>query len=217
MCGRFDLNDHPAVRDLLGKLGVELAPEGYERRYNVAPTAQVPVAFDNEGPAVGVFQWGITPRWSRPEKPAPLLINARCETIREKPSFRKSIANRRCVIPINGFYEWKREKAGKTPYYLRAPDGSGLPLAGIWDISRDGVQQCCIVTTAANEMMAPIHDRMPVILDPGAMKDWIGGGSMADMIDSMMGPASDDRLEATPVSTYVNNSRHDGPRCIEPV
>jgi putative SOS response-associated peptidase YedK len=214
MCGRLNLHHHPAIQDLFAQFGLELARDRYEQRYNVAPTARIPVVFRDDKPAAAIMQWGITPRWSRPNKSPPALINARAETVREKPTFRKLIAARRCVIPANGFYEWKREASRKAAHYITPAQSQVFALAGIWDFSREGVLQCCIVTTAANGAMCPIHNRMPVILPRDAVADWLDPAATTS-IDELMVPAPDGWLRIRPVSAFVNNARNDGPACTE--
>lgn len=216
MCGRINVSDHPGVQALLDLLDIPLHPEHFKKRYNITPGAQLFAALQEGEKPTGVFmEWGILPVWAKPGKFSRPLINARAETVWEKPSFKKLIQKTRIVIPINGFYEWRRENTKKTAFHIQGKDKSSLAVGGIYQISKDGVMQCCIVTTAANSRMSEVHDRMPVILPPEAMADWLNSNDQAQL-NSLMQPASDNTIEITQVSSYVNNAQHDDERCIEP-
>jgi putative SOS response-associated peptidase YedK len=216
MCGRIDLNDHPGVQLLLDYLGVTLSPERFESRYNVAPTAKIFAVVDNKGPQIAEMAWGILPHWAKPGKFSRPLINARSETIWEKPAFRHLIKSNRAIILANGFYEWNRDGKIKTPFYIKPKYAPAFAFAGLYQVSKEGVPQCCIITTLANDVMAPIHDRQPAILPPEKMRDWMTSDDK-DLLDSLMAPVANDFLEAIQVSSYVNNARNQGPKCIEPV
>jgi putative SOS response-associated peptidase YedK len=215
MCGRINVSDHKGVQALLDRLGISLNPAGFQPRYNIAPGAELAVVFQSGTSELAQMEWGVVPPWARPGKFDRPLINARAETIWDKPSFRGLIKSTRAVIPVTGFYEWKRAGSRKQPYYFSGRTGEALPIAGVYQVSKDGVMQCCIVTTAANGTMAPVHDRMPVVLAPESMAAWIGD-SDRDRVDALMCPAPDDRLQAVAVSSYVNNARHEGPQCMAP-
>ncbi len=215
MCGRINVHDHKGVQELLDSLGIKLSPERFESRYNAAPGSNILTAFDNDGPELATMEWGIMPSWAKRGTSSGPFINARSETIWEKPSFRHLIKSRRSVIPVNGFYEWKREGTTKTPYYIRPEKACAFALAGVYQITSDGALQCCVVTTSANDVMRPIHSRMPVILAPGAMKDWIASDNRG-LVDSLMSSAPNEWLQTIRVSSYVNNPRHEGRQCIEP-
>lgn len=216
MCGRINVSDHKGVQALLDRLGVSLDPAAFQPRYNIAPGAVLTAVFRTEAPQAAQMVWGVLPPWAGPRTFERPLINARAETIWDKPSFRGLIRGTRAVIPVTGFYEWKRAGSTRQPYYFSSRSGEALPLAGLYQIDHDGIMQCCIVTTAANGTMAPVHDRMPVVLAADAMAAWLGDDDRGDL-DALMAPAPDDRLQARAVTPYVNNARNEGPQCAAPV
>jgi putative SOS response-associated peptidase YedK len=211
----MNIHDHKGIQELLGHLGLTLVPERFVARYNITPGALLDGAFNSDGPQLAEMEWGIMPPWAKPEKSSRPLINARAETIRDKPSFRKLIKGSRTIIPVNGFYEWKRSGGSKTPYYFDASAAGALALAGIYQISKDGVMQCCVITTEANKLMQPIHDRMPVVIPQEAMGDWLDSED-TNVIDGLMRPADAGALKMVRVSKYVNNARNEGEECIKP-
>src|SRR5262249_46131563 len=154
MCGRFSLTKPQAVAELLGLPEVpELFP-----RYNVAPTQMVAAALESGGGRrLSLMRWGITPPWS----PTMLLLNAKAETVADKPTFRAAFRRRRCLVPADGFFEWQKVGARKQPYHFRLRDGAPFAFAGIWEPGEDS-PACCVITTTPNELVAPVHDRMPV-------------------------------------------------------
>ena len=215
MCGRMNIHDHKGIQQLLDSFGLLLIPERFTARHNVAPGAELLTVFSPDGPQLAEMEWGIVPPWAKPGKFSGPLINARSETIWEKPSFKKQVATARAVIPINGFYEWQRSKEAKIPYYFKPKDAGAMGLAGIYQVSTDGVMQCCVITTAANELMSPVHNRMPVILSGEGMRQWLAEKDR-ETLDRLMVPAPENALECYRVSKYVNNARNEGLECIEP-
>lgn len=220
MCGRYTLQDPEAVAEAIRALGA--APHDIPRRYNGAPTQQMPVVIQKaEALEQVILKWGIVPFFARKEAKPLQLINARSETAVEKPSFRQGIQKRRCVIPADGFFEWKRHPDGKskTPYYIRLKGGRPFWIAGIYEEEAAPIPAgFLLLTTGPNALMEPIHDRMPVILTEEEARDWVRPGaitpeSVAKACDSF--PA--DQMEATPVSSVVNNARNDVPECVVPV
>ncbi len=211
MCGRFVL--HTLVGDLHNHFGLfselDLRP-----RYNISPSQTVPIVRQQEGAReLALCQWGLVPSWAK-SLPATRPINARAETVAEKPFFRSAFKRRRCLIPANGYYEWKQRPGGKQPYYLRVADANLMAFAGIWDRwEHEGeiADTFAIITTRANETTAPVHDRMPVILDPGQYAVWLdtGGASLLTPYAGLM--------VSHPVSTRVNSPRNDGAELIEPL
>jgi putative SOS response-associated peptidase YedK len=161
-----------------------------------------------------LMRWGLIPRWAKDEKIGYKMINARAETVPEKPSFRDAYASRRLIIPVSGFYEWKRSGSHKQPFAIRHPDRSPLAFAGIWESWHD-LETFAIVTTEANEAMQAIHDRMPLILSTEQFDAWLDPDNPdpSDVLTSV----PDEELELVPVSDYVNNARHEGPQCLEPL
>jgi putative SOS response-associated peptidase YedK len=218
MCGRFFILASPReLADLFGLADVpDVAP-----RYNVAPTQPVmAVGLSKEGrPAAATFRWSIVPPWATDPKPGP--INARSETVADKPTFAEAIRKRRCLIPSSGFFEWLRQGKAKQPFAFRMADDRPFAFAGIWEAWRPEsgppLLTCAILTTAANELVRPVHDRMPVILDPRHYGAWIDRDVQEPAeLAPMLQPFAADRMRAFPVSPVVNNPKNDDARCIEP-
>ena len=187
--------------------------------YNVCPTVQVhTVTSDNGTRHLRPMRWGFIPHWYKKPSGGPLLINARSETIAEKPAFRAACRERRCLIPASGFYEWKRtEDQTPQPWWVTRADGTALVFAGIWqdwELGDDRLTTCAIVTTDANAAMAPIHHRLPVILGRDEWPLWLGEAGKGAA--TLMRPIDDAALEFTRVSTQVNSNRATGPALISP-
>jgi putative SOS response-associated peptidase YedK len=216
MCGRIDAHDPVGVNNLVSILDVVIPKDRFPPRYNIAPGATLATVCHKVGFDVADMHWGIVPHWAKPGQFERPLINARAETIHEKPSFRKLVARTRVIVPVNGFYEWRRSEGNRATFYFRSSDQGALALAGIYQIDRDGKMQCCLITTAANSVMRPIHDRMPVLVQREAMADWLQSEDK-HLLDALMQPAADDSIEAMQVSSYVNNAHNEGEKCIEPV
>jgi putative SOS response-associated peptidase YedK len=203
----------------------------------VAPTVPVyAVAVSKRGTGdrshrtLGTFRWGLVPSWARDPAVGNRMINARSEGITAKPAYRAAVARRRCLIPADAFYEWQRRTgpdgrpAGKLPYAVRRRDGQPMALAGLWEVWRpddrpgtEPLRTCAIITTAANEVMGPIHDRMPVVLEVGDWAAWLDPGTDMAVIGDLMAPAAAGILEAFPVSTRVNRVANDGPELLDPL
>lgn len=218
MCGRYALILPPeAIRQLFRFFGPVWngATPNWPPRYNVAPTQLVPVLrAPNE---LALLKWGLIPAWSK-ELPSAPLINARGESIDHKPSFRASFQNRRCLVPADGFYEWREDAKLKTPLFIRMRTQAPIVFAGLWDrwIAPDGkrVDSMAIVTTAANGLIGQLHDRMPVILDANDWAGWLTGSQ--DDAQRLVRPCPDDWLEYFTVSRQVNSVANDGPDLIKP-
>lgn len=219
MCGRFVIELTPdLVATFFGLASVPVLPP----RYNVAPTQIVPVirqGVDGERRLV-MMRWGLIPAWAKEVGAG--LINARAETVNEKPSFRQAFRQRRCIIPASGFYEWQKVGKGNVPYYIRMIDGAPMPFAGIWESWRapEGqvLESCAILTTNANATVAPIHERMPVILSPDAFLPWLDPNLHdAAHLTALLAPCPPGHVEVYPVSSLVNSPANDSPACIEPV
>jgi putative SOS response-associated peptidase YedK len=191
-------------------------------RYNIAPQQPVAVVRATEkGNELGLLKWGLIPSWAKDPTIAYKLINARSETVAEKPSFRSAFKSRRCLIPASGYYEWeKTEGRTKQPYFIRPRDEELFSFAGLWerwhDPEGETVETCTILTTEANELMRPLHDRMPVILGETGEEMWLDSRSTVDALYSLFVPYGSAEMEAFPVSSWVSNPKHDGPRCLEP-
>lgn len=226
MCGRFTLYASPD--EIAAWFGLEQTP-WVEPRYNIAPTQPVGivrVASKAGGREWALVHWGLIPGWAKDPSIGARMINARSETVDEKPSFRAALKRRRCLIPASGFYEWKATERGKQPYLIRPRDGGLMAMAGLWERWRgaDGseIDSCTILTTEPNELMATIHNRMPVLLDREDFPQWLGSGADAtrqelDQLRHLMRPYPAERLIATAVSRYVNDPRHEGIGCMAAV
>jgi putative SOS response-associated peptidase YedK len=169
-----------------------------------------------------MLRWGLIPSWAKDPAIGMKLINARAETVAEKPSFRKSFKQRRCLVLADGFYEWQKEGRVKQPYYIRLKSERPFAFAGLWDHWADAdektIESCALLTTEPNELMAPIHHRMPVILNPDAYDDWLDPDQQdVARLVTLLGPYPAGEMVANPVSRLVNNARFDDPRCVEPL
>jgi putative SOS response-associated peptidase YedK len=231
MCGRYTSTS--TVDDLAAAYQVdEVRTEQLPLRYNVAPSQPVyAVAVRRSGHrALGSFKWGLVPSWAKDPKIGNRMINARGETAASKPAFSAALARRRCLIPADGFYEWQRRNrpdgrpAGRLPYAIRRVDGVPMAFAGLWEVWRDPddpegplLRTCAIVTTSANDLMAPIHERMPVVLAPEDWSVWLDPASELSVIEGLLVPAPADRFEAYPVSSLVNNVNNEGTELLEPL
>jgi len=244
MCGRFVTASSPALiadRFAVDEVDATVTPDP-EPDYNVSPRRNVLAVREREGQRVlSRLRWGLVPSWAKEVKIGDRMINARAETVASKPAYRRAFANKRCLIPADGFYEWKAgtaaggdKKPRKQPYFIHRKDGEPLAFAGLWEVWRvpddrpdnekdlggdDGwLRSCVIVTTTANELMAPIHNRMPVILPESAWERWLDPDEHdVDTLAELLVPADDALLEAYPVSTEVNNARNNGPELARAV
>lgn len=222
MCGRFVLTspvDAIAAEFAAMTGGLVLRP-----RYNIAPMQEVVVVRETGGErTLATLRWGLVPSWAKDPSIASRLINARAETAAEKPSFREAMKKRRCVVPASGFYEWKKEGTRKQPWYFHpSRPGALLSIAGLWERWRspegEVVETMCLLTTEANPLMAPVHDRMPVLLDREQAARWLDpSGHDALALADMLAPAPADALTGHRVSTAVNSVGNDDARNIVPV
>jgi putative SOS response-associated peptidase YedK len=215
MCGRFtQVFTWAEIQEFYALLN-ELAPN-LKPSWNVAPTQEIGVigARENGGLGFTRMRWGLVPSWAKDQSAGAKMINARSDTIAQKPAFREAFAKRRCVIPVSGFFEWKGAGAAKTPYFITSTRGEPLSFAGLWERWRnpegEWVRTATIITTDANEALKPLHHRMPVILDRADIARWLAEGGTA-----LLRPCPDDRLTYWPVSTRVNAVKNDAPDLIE--
>lgn len=221
MCGRFALFSPEEI--LAAMVGV--AGAGFPApSYNIAPSRAIAaVRIAPEGPAkreLARLRWGLVPSWAKDPAVGYRMINARAETAPDKPAFRSAFRRRRCLVPADGFYEWRKTGGRKQPYYVRMADGKPFAFAGLWERweGPDGeVASCAILTTGPNDLLAPIHDRMPVILSPGDFDPWLDPEtSDPATLLPLMRPYPPGAMVAFPVRALVNNPAADDPRCIEP-
>jgi putative SOS response-associated peptidase YedK len=225
MCGRYTLTNPDPVklrqRFLVGESAAEFEP-----RFNVAPTDAVPAVRRDEERAreLGRLRWGLVPgRWAEKRSGRP-LINARAESLASQPAFAESFRERRCLIPADGFFEWRQDEAGKTPVWITLKDNQLFAFAGVWaalpaKASGDAgemLHSCAIVTGEPNDLIRPIHDRMPVILEPGAEETWLDPERPEEELLTLLRPLASDLLVVREVSDAVNDVRNDDPTVIEP-
>lgn len=224
MCGRFVQVEKPEF--YAEHFGAEFVrTETHAVNYNVAPTQQVYAVAEHDGERVLTsFRWGFVPFWAKDLKIGAKTINARSETVADKPMFRQSFASRRCLIPADGFYEWQRKDSGKLPHFIRSSDaGSPLPLAGLWSSWRDRetderVLSCTILTGPPNSLMEPIHDRMPIILPAETWDQWLDPDNAdVDELTRLLRPFPSEGLDEYAVSTLVNKVANNTPELITPL
>ena len=225
MCGRFGLSATPEQLALLLDLDPSDIPP-MSARYNIAPTTESPVVRLNadQRRRVHLVRWGLVPSWAREIGIGNRLINARAETVAEKPSYRSAFARRRCLVLTDGFYEWASVKGQKTkqPHHIGLADDSPFALAGLWerwqpDSAGEALDTFTILTTEANPVLAPIHHRMPVILAPDDYDAWLSRETSPDALHSLLRPCPPVGMVRWPVSPLVNSPRHEGPGCREPL
>lgn len=211
MCGRFTLTSE------IKELQEHFAAGGqfsHHPSYNIAPSREVPTVRSAEsGREIIPCHWGLIPHWSKSGSPFK-AINARAETLATKPFFRDAFRKRRCLIPANGFFEWKKQNRHKQPYYFQLEDNKLMGFAGLWEYwegEQKRIESCTIITTKANDVMKQVHDRMPVILDQNNYEEWLGTGD-----ESLLVPYTG-KMTCHPVATYVNNPKNEGRDLIEEV
>ena len=217
MCGRFTLvADQAEIHERFG-IDLDHRTPRLARRYNIAPTQTVAVVGlrgDRKKRGLALLKWGLVPHFSSDGKPGP--TNARGETVDRLPSFRESFRDRRCIIPADGFYEWLTVGKRKVPHRFTLVDNTLMGLAGIWDVWQgDGAKllTCCLITTSANETVAPIHDRMPVILPPDLWQSWLDPDTPVGSLTAMLRPYSGSMVVA-PASPLVNKAGNEGPELL---
>ena len=229
MCGRYVLKSMP--RHIRAQFGIAdehdegARSEEWRPRYNLAPQQLAPIVRDVDGRRrLDLLRWGLVPRWARDEDFAYRTINARGETVSRLPAFRAAFKARRCIVPADAFYEWQvlAGSKQKQPWCIHRADGELLAFAGLWEHWKpperdEALQTFTIVTTAANAWMAPVHDRMPVILDRAGVSTWLNASTTTDELQGLLRPAPEDALVRFGVGRAVGNVRNDSPALIEPV
>lgn len=221
MCGRFALSIQTSdIEKLVPGTKVDEAPPV---RHNIAPTQNIAAVLNEENRLVRFLRWGLVPFWAKDPSIGNKMINARAETIDQKPAFRNSFKQKRCVVLASGFYEWRKVdgRKSKVPYFIKLKSGEPFTIAGLWDVwkSPEGEQiaSATLVTTSPNELMKQIHNRMPVILDDESRDKWLATGHLDPaMLKSCLVPFDPDKMEAYEVSTLVNNPAFDDEKCTEP-
>jgi putative SOS response-associated peptidase YedK len=220
MCGRYVITSAPeAIRALFHYLDQPHFPP----RYNIAPTQPVPIVRLAEGNRrFALVRWGLIPYWTKNPRDFTLLINARGESLDSKPAFRDAVRRRRCLFPADGFYEWKIEGDGRRPYFIRPRVGGPIAFAGLWDSwmgpNGEEMETACIVTTAANRMLAPLHERMPVVIGPEAFDLWLDCSRVDSVAAAaLITPAPENLFEVYEISTAVNRVANDSAALIEPL
>ncbi|MBC8509958.1 MAG: SOS response-associated peptidase [Chloroflexi bacterium] len=225
MCGRFTLTATPdEIADAFSWL---ITPEGAKSqapRFNIAPSQPIAVVPNTGEKKLDFFVWGLIPFWAKDPKIGSRMINARSETLAEKPSFKAPYKYRRCLILTSGFYEWQKQpgSTSKIPYYIRLKSGKPFAFAGLWDRwnAPDGseILSATIITTQPNDFVKPIHNRMPVILPPDAYDTWLTPGEKSPQeLNDLLRPYPAEEMDAYPVSAFVNNPRNDSPECVQPL
>ena len=213
MCGRFALPSDPAK--IAAQFGTVGAVPNFPSRYNVAPTTDIPMMDADRH--LRLARWGLVPSWAKDIKVGSKMINARAETLAEKPGFRKAFQARRCVVPMDGYYEWR--KSDKQPFYFTSPDGRLLAIPGLWETWKspagEWVVSCTVITTAANDAMMPIHHRMPAMLDDAGVVAWLSASSTPETLLPLLAPPEPGVLESWPVSREVNRVGNEGKNLIE--
>lgn len=221
MCGRFTIT--LAADEVHEQLELGELPRDWQPRYNVAPSQPVAAVTDAQSRDVEWLRWGLVPYWAKDVAIGNRLINARSETAAEKPSFRQAFAQRRCLILADGFYEWQRAKEKKfpsIPHHFHLKDRSAFAFAGLWERWRspegEELRSCTILTTSANGVVAPVHDRMPVMLSGADLWTWVGPAKPEELM-ALLKPYPESLMDGYPVSRVVNNPSQDVPDCIVPV
>ena len=227
MCGRFtrandffsDRADQRAFLEQLGLVSADVLPPSY----NIAPMQQIAAVRSSEldGHELVMFRWGLVPGWADDLSIGNRMINARAESVAEKPAFRTAFKKRRCLVLADGFYEWQKTGKAKQPYFIHLKGRKPFCFAGLWERWSKGekpVETCTILTTDANKLMAPLHDRMPVIIAPKDYGLWLDAAVQEpERLQALLQPYPDAEMEAYPVSTLVNSPKNNSPECVEPI
>jgi putative SOS response-associated peptidase YedK len=223
MCGRYVIEDYQELSEQLTQVPLRYDFQ-FRPTWNAAPSQTLPVIVEDDGEwVVKGMHWGLIPKWTKPgSKPKVMPINARSETAAEKPMFKSLLKYRRCIVPANGFYEWKRQDAKtKRPYYIHLNGEPLMLFAGLYDEADTGdgpLQSYTIMTTSANEQMSALHDRMPVILDPADVEDWLSREDTAvEPLEPLLRPLPEGKLDIYEVDRQVNTPRNNDPTNIEPL
>ncbi len=216
MCGRF--SQTKSKQEIKKRFNVKKVPDEIGPIFNIAPDSNVPVILNESSDEITLARWGLVPSWSKKEKPPYSMINARAETILEKPSYKRLIKNKRCLIIADSFYEWKKVNGKKIPHRILLESEDLFAFAGLWDLwegKGNALISCTIITTTPNKLCAKIHDRMPVILSPDKEKSWLSDNSVEN-IQEFLKPYDDNKMKCYPISLVVNNPQNNSPEIILP-
>lgn len=224
MCGRYTQLRPWSELVALYRLTAVTPPLNLPPRYNIAPTQAVPIVRrppPGDARELALVRWGLVPFWAKDLAAGAKMINARAETVADKPAFRRAFRERRCLVPADGFYEWQATGGRKQPYYLTLPEHRPFAFAGLWErwrspASGETIDSCTIIVCAANPQVRPVHDRMPVILEPQAFDAWLDPAAPPDVLKALLQPYAGP-LAVQPVSSRVNSVRNDDPSCLAPV
>lgn len=223
MCGRYTLFAEYAELVERFQIGAAIEEDQYVISYNIAPSQHVAAVInDGKQNRMGYLRWGLIPPWAKDEKIGYKTINARAETLSEKPSFRNAFMKKRCIIPADSFYEWKREEGTKTPMRIKLKSGAPFAMAGLWESwkSKEGkvVHSCSVITTEPNRLMSTIHDRMPVIFKEEDESSWLNPKHTdPDYLRQFLKPFDEAQMEAFEVSSEVNSVKNNGPHLIQEI
>lgn len=217
MCGRYSLTSPPEV--IAERFRLVWTP-GLDAHYNIAPSQMIPVIRETkEGRVLTLMKWGLVPSWAKDPSIGERLINARAETIADKPSFRSAYRKRHCLIPADSFFEWKPGVAHKQPYCIHMADHQPFGMGGLWEHwtgpGGEVLETCTIITTQANTLVGQLHDRMPVIIQPADYSSWLEGN--AAEAERMLQAVPSELMGSYPVSTHVNRAANDDAECLKPV
>ncbi|TQR38516.1 SOS response-associated peptidase [Brevibacillus brevis] len=221
MCGRFTLVTNLELWN--ARFQIEVIPFDMQPRYNIAPGQLIPAIISDQGKRrIGQLKWGLVPSWAQDEKSGYKMINARSETLTEKPAFRRLFERKRCIIPADGFYEWQQRESGKQAMRIMMKTGEPFAFAGLFDTwtSPEGekLHSCTIITTKPNDVVADIHDRMPVILNEQDEAIWLDREKFdADLLQSLLVPYDHEQMKAYPVPAMVGSPKNDMPECIQEI
>ncbi len=219
MCGRFSLTTD--LNKLQQSFNLDEVPPVFAPRYNIAPSQPVAVIANDNPKKLTFFKWGLVPSWAKDPRIGSKMINARAETLEEKPSFRTAFKRRRCLIPADGFFEWAKRNGDKVPVYIRMKDHRPFAFAGLWETwfgpEGEEIRTCTIITTTPNEVLRQFHHRMAVILSPQDYETWLSPDELpAEALKPLLQPYQGDDMEAYEVSRLVNSPANDTPECIQP-
>ncbi len=217
MCGRF--SQTKSKQDIKKRFNVKKVADEVMPLFNIAPDLDVPVILNESPDEVTVARWGLVPSWSKEEKSTYSMINARAETLLEKPAYKRLVKNRRCLVIADSFYEWKKTDGKKVPYRIMLKSDDLFAFAGLWDVwEKEGkkITSCTIITISPNKLLSTIHDRMPVILDGHDEKEWLKGED-PERVMKLLHSYQADKMKAYPISTAVNNPSNNSEEILKPV